>query len=296
MNYLNNRDMLAEIHKSKNSYSQYIGEGDHDYDVILDYKNCEENAIEEALATIDEELIEQAKINRSERLCKRRWQEAKDRGEKVKQADFAIDPKTIEDTEVIFRIYTFDHIPLAPGRKKNPKTVKDKHVKLNFIPFQHFKLVDGEFTCVGKSHWTGGVGNGYFSLDDGRITDKLGSMFQKLAKRYSNKWNWRGYSYNEEMQGQALLQLCEAGLQFDESKSSNAFAYYTTTLSNSFTRILNGEKKNQDIRDDILEMNNMTPSNSRQMENENDGVYGLSNNEFYQKYKDQLTIGRGRKR
>jgi hypothetical protein len=66
------------------------------------------------------------------------------------------------------------------------------------------------------------------------------------------------------MRGQALLQLSQIGLQFDESKSQNPFAYYTAAITNSFTRVLNIEKKNQNIRDDILEMNGMSPSWSRQ--------------------------------
>jgi hypothetical protein len=69
------------------------------------------------------------------------------------------------------------------------------------------------------------------------------------------------------MRGQALLQLSQIGLQFDESKSQNPFAYYTAAITNSFTRILNIEKKMQNIRDDILEMNGLNPSWTRQNSN-----------------------------
>jgi hypothetical protein len=76
------------------------------------------------------------------------------------------------------------------------------------------------------------------------------------------------------MQSQALMQLSQIGLQFDESKSDNPFAYYTAAITNSFTRILNIEKKNQAIRDDLLEQNNMMPSFTRQNENDaNSPVY-----------------------
>ena len=51
---------------------------------------------------------------------------------------------------------------------------------------------------------------------------------------------------------------------FDESKSNNPFAYYTAAVTNSFVRIINIEKRNQNIRDDILEMNDMMPSMTRQ--------------------------------
>ena len=66
------------------------------------------------------------------------------------------------------------------------------------------------------------------------------------------------------MRGQAILQLAQIGLQFDESKSNNPFAYYTAAVTNSFVRVINLEKRNQNIRDDILEMNDMNPSYTRQ--------------------------------
>jgi len=93
-------------------------------------------------------------------------------------------------------------------------------------------------------------------------------MYMKLCERYGTRSNWRGYTYNDEMRSQALLQLAQIGLQFDESKSENPFAYYTAAITNSFTRVLNLEKKNQSIRDDILESAGLNPSYTRQTENE----------------------------
>jgi hypothetical protein len=164
---------------------------------------------------------------------------------------------------------TFEHIPLAPGRKKTVKSTADGHDKINFPPFQHWKYNDeGELICVGKSHWKGTVEKGSFSKDHGRITEDLGKMFIKLSERYAQRSNWRGYTYNEEMRGQAILQLSQIGLQFDESKSENPFAYYTAAVTNSFTRVLNIEKKMQNIRDDMLEVNGLTPSLTRQSRDE----------------------------
>jgi hypothetical protein len=140
-----------------------------------------------------------------------------------------------------------------------------KHVRLNFPPFYHYRLNDQkEPILVGKSHWRGDLETGEFCKDHGQATRTLATMYMKLCERYATRSNWRGYTYNEEMRGQALLQLSQIGLQFDESKSQNPFAYYTAAITNSFTRILNIEKKMQNIRDDILEMNGLNPSWTRQ--------------------------------
>ena len=257
-NYLNNRDLLKEIHLSKNTYSSFVADGDDVYDIIL--PNVEK---------INIRTIAQAKRNQADRLQKIAYEAARAEGQKVKQADFAVDWKKIDKQDVVFRVMTHDHIPLHPGRKKNPKTVADHHVQCNFPPFQHFRLDNDDVAvCVGKSHWEGGLENGNFSKAHGRTTNKLARMYMKLCERYGTRSNWRGYTYNDEMRSQALLQLTQIGLQFDESKSENPFAYYTAAITNSFTRVLNLEKKNQSIRDDILENAGLNPSYTRQTENE----------------------------
>jgi hypothetical protein len=257
-NYLNNRDLLKEIHLSKNTYSSFVADGDDVYDIIL--PNVDK---------INIRTIAQAKRNQADRIQKQAYEAAKERGEKVKQADFAVDWKKINKEDVVFRVMTHDHIPLHPGRKKNPKTVADHHMQCNFPPFQHFRLDENNVAvCVGKSHWEGGLENGAFSKTHGKTTNKLARMYMKLCERYGTRSNWRGYTYNDEMRSQALLQLTQIGLQFDESKSENPFAYYTAAITNSFTRVLNLEKKNQAIRDDILEHAGLNPSYTRQTENE----------------------------
>jgi len=138
-------------------------------------------------------------------------------------------------------------------------------VRVNFPPFWQYRIDENkEPYLVGKSHWKGDLETGEYSRDHGNMTRKLAMMFIKLCERYATRSNWRGYTYNEEMRGQALLQLSQIGLQFDESKSQNPFAYYTAAITNSFTRVLNIEKKMQNIRDDILEMNGLNPSWTRQ--------------------------------
>ena len=257
-NYLSNHDLLEEIHKSKSTFCSWLSEEDQQFDSIL--PNIDK---------VNIRSVAQAKRNRADRLAKAAYKEAYERGDKVKQAEFAIDWKKIDKTQVVFRIMTYDHVPLQPGRKKTIKTVADSHVQLNFPPFQHWRYNDqGELICVGKSHWEGGLENGWFNKEHGTLTNKLVRQFMKLIQRYAQRSNWRYYTYNDEMQGTALLNMSQMCLKFDESKSQNPFAYYTAVITNSFTRVLNTEKKGQKIRDDILEANGLNPSYTRQYENE----------------------------
>ena len=249
--YLNNKDLLAEIHKSKATFSSYTSKDYVQHDIILP-----------SLDKVNIRTLADAKRNRAKRMGLLAFATARLAGDKkVKLAEVTPDYKTIKKTDLVIRIMTFEHIPLAPGRKKTTKTTADAHEKVNFPPYQHWKFDENDnLECVGKSHWKGGIKTGKFSKDHGRITENLGKMYIKLSERYAQRSNWRGYTYIDEMKGQAILQLSQIGLQFDESKSENPFAYYTAAVTNSFTRILNLEKKMQNIRDDMLEEACLTPS------------------------------------
>ena len=268
VNYLNNRDLLKQIHLSKNTYCTYRDPvADHQYDIILP-----------SLDRINQRTVAEARRNRADRL--------------KRETGVVQNEKKIPNTDLVFRITMWEHIPIAA--KKVPKVAAKKkklqdileldepvedpladivdeivlnptHVRVNFPPFYHYKITEEkEPYLVGKSHWRGDLITGEYSRDHGTMTPELARMFLKLCERYATRSNWRGYTYNEEMRGQALLQLSQIGLQFDESKSQNPFAYYTAAITNSFTRILNIEKKMQNIRDDILEMNGLNPSWTRQ--------------------------------
>ena len=281
VNYLNNKDILKEIHSSKNAYCSFLTPEDHRYDFIVDMPLA---TIEESLAHASKpEVIQEAKETRATRL-------SIEAGEKD-----SVSPDSIPVTDLVFRVMTWDHVPVAPKQPRKSdkkKTAKDifevdsdidelfadledttskaeiddmVHVKVNFPPFQHFRVDNtNTFQCIGKSHWKGTVKDGEFSKDHGNITNKLARMYIMMCEKYAMKYNWRGYTYNDEMRNSAILQLTYVGLRFNEAKSANPFAYYTAAITNSFCRVLNTEKRNQNIRDDILEINGLNPSWSRQ--------------------------------
>jgi len=277
-NYLNNRDILKEIHKSKKTYCSFLTPEDGDFDIILP-----------GIGNINKTNIAEGRKLRAERLGRAAFDAAQaESSTKLKLDEFKVNTRDVPATDVVFRVMTFEHVPIDPtGGKKKKKEIKElftndldstdldaqeanddkpaKYTKCNFPPFFHYKVnEEGEPYLVGKSHWKGDLDTGEFSKEHGAMTNKLAHMFMKLCERYATRSNWRGYTYNDEMRSQALLQLSQIGLQFDESKSQNPFAYYTAAITNSFTRVLNIEKRNQNIRDDILEMNDLTPSYTRQ--------------------------------
>jgi hypothetical protein len=275
-NYLNNKDILKEIHKSKTTYCCFTNIEDSAYDIIVP-----------SVTSVNKKNIMLGRKARAERLTKLAHELASVDGVKRKLDEFEVKLREVRDSDVVFRVMTWDHIPVddIKSRKAAVKLLEEegaphseydddadvdisgstKYVKCNFPPFQHYRVDDvGSPVCIGKSHWKGSIDAGVFSRDHGKMTPKLAHMFIKLCERYATRSNWRGYTYNDEMRSQALLQLSQIGLQFDESKSQNPFAYYTAAITNSFTRVLNIEKRNQNLRDDILEMNNLTPSYTRQ--------------------------------
>ncbi len=221
---------------------------------------------------LTDKIIEKARIGRYNRLRylagKKRnynWEEIKDEVEAI----------PVED--LVLRVYTFEHIPLDEDRKKVKKKIADRYTDVNFQPYKHYSYFDGKLQCVAISHHDKDMN---FSTRHGQINHGLASAFVILCRRYASRYNWRGYSYTNDMIGQAQLQLTMVGLQFNELFSANPFSYYTSAIKNAFTVIFNEEKKSQETRDRILMNNNQNPSWTKQLENE------LSRDEHWDKVLD----------
>lgn len=214
VNYLNNKDMLREIHKSKNSYCEYIDPKYCDYDAIVDDVNLiflvetQEKAQAARAARFAADALENAMILYLE-----------NGGDKPKLSEFKIKSDTIPIDDLVFRVLTYDHIPLAPGRKKNPKNTADKHLKLNFPPFKHYIIENGAAKEVGKSHYK----NGKFNIDRGSITNKLAKMFILMVNKYGQRSNWRGYCVDQETEA-----LTKRGwLNIDQISEADTILSYT---------------------------------------------------------------------
>lgn len=98
------------------------------------------------------------------------------------------------------------------------------------------------------------------SKKQSKMTNDLAKMLQLLTLRYGKKGNFSGYTYNDDMQSYAMLMLVKTWDSFDPAKSSNPFAFFTQCIKNSFIQYLNYEKRQRDIRDEVLVDKGMNPS------------------------------------
>lgn len=178
--YLTNKDLLEEIHRSKNTYCEFIETRYSGYDIIVN-----------DLAKVTEERLEDARKTKLDQMAVAAKKAAVAAG--IRNPVIAIDRESVQIEDIVVRLMTFDHIPINEEKINKAKTEAERHLKCNFPPYQHFIFRDGEFLCVGKSHWQGGLENGHFNVTHGKMTNKLAMMFMKLVERYGHRGNWRGY-------------------------------------------------------------------------------------------------------
>lgn len=305
-NYLRNRDLLQNIHLSKATYTWYV-DGDWktskyvNYDVIACdedmYEQCKNQMMLQAInrkrlkanmkrtsvlkeediglldkedyeqiegrlvlftGTFDEKMLRQAKLGHYNRKL---YEEGKKRVVDVDDSEL----DRIDDEDVVVRLFSYGHIP-ENSKVKTKKINKfaDSKMKVNFPPYRHYAMLAGETKCVAISHSDGNQ----FSVTHGKIIDPLALGFIKLCDKIAQSYNWRGYTYTDDMKGQALVQLTSVGLQFNEMFSNNPFAYYTSIINNAFTVIFNDEYGVQKFRDKVLVENNFDPSNTAQLKHE----------------------------
>lgn len=263
--YLNNSDLLREIHNSKIAYCYLLDREFSMYDyIVFD------------VADITESLIEKALVVRQTRYNNKMVDEIREsRGLSLKKAKEYIEAHKIpypeiQIDEVVIRVITDEHIPFVNDDDTQKK------VPTNFEAFKQY-IIDpsGELVEVVRSHWVGDLETGSFSTTHGSLTNELGKMFIKLAEHYSHKPNFRNYTYLDEMMGEARIQLVKNALKFNESifyraenpvTQLNPFAYYTSCVNNAFKSVLNTEKVVRNLRDVLLSENGMEPSFTRQVE------------------------------
>ena len=170
--YLTNKELLAEIARCKKTFCTFTSPEYAEYDAIVP-------SLESLTPLFIEEVLTKANSKLPEGQAPR------------------------EREDFIARVMTYDHIPLDPDRKRKSRATNQSHARTNFPPFKHYTLrpaPDGseDWEEVGRSHWKGDFETGNFTIEKGRMTERLGMMFMMLVERYSSRSNWRGYCYDDQ--------------------------------------------------------------------------------------------------
>lgn len=86
--------------------------------------------------------------------------------------------------------------------------------------------------------------------ETGEKSEELGKMFLLLAKRYSDKGSFSGYSWKDDMICEAVLTCIRYMHNFDETvESPNPFAYFSRVIHNSFLNYISNQKKHSAMKD-----------------------------------------------
>lgn len=84
-------------------------------------------------------------------------------------------------------------------------------------------------------------------------TDYMGLAFMKIAENFANNYQYRNYTFRDEMVGDAIMFCVKSVDGFDPEKSNNPFAFFTTAVYFAFLQKIQKEKKQLYIKYKNLE-------------------------------------------
>ena len=281
-NYVTNANLLKEIHRSKISYCYYEKEKYTDYDIICDdYNMITPNHLENFFIKNKNRDYIIIRVMTSEHISKTNDDEKLNLQE-IKMNPFKhfkitydshinvlnmIDKSCITNIDMLnkdilnikdtikentqhIRFYKNNKNEQIPYKEANialKQKIEELNNRIKEINKPYSMLIVQEAEEVLRSHWKNGFDDGEFCINQGKLTNELVHMIMLLVDQYGTSGNWSGYSYIDDMKSSALVHLCEIALKFEESKSSNPFAYYTTVASMKFTATMNAEKQQSKI-------------------------------------------------
>ena len=100
------------------------------------------------------------------------------------------------------------------------------------------------------------------SREQDRMTEEFAKMLQTIAARYALKPSFRDYSYVDDMKAYSMMMVVRTWRSFKPEKSTNAFAFFTQCIKNSFKQYLKVERRARDVRDELLLAAGLNPSHT----------------------------------
>lgn len=123
-----------------------------------------------------------------------------------------------------------------------------------------------------------------------------------ITRRLASKKNFAGYTFKEEMIGDAIENIIKYYRNFDPSKSKNPFAYFTQIAYFAFLRRILKEKKQAYIKHKLIKNSNLSDAITLLQDEEDN--FKISYMEFlknnldkdFEKYFVDVNLKRNRKR
>jgi hypothetical protein len=113
------------------------------------------------------------------------------------------------------------------------------------------------------------------------VTPYIAESFLKIAEHLSHRPNFINYHFRDDMIGDGVENCLLYAHNFDPSKSSNPFSYFTQIIYYAFLRRIEKEKKQAFIKYKCLQMKDVDGKFTEWMKKESDtGTY----TEFLQKH------------
>ena len=137
-----------------------------------------------------------------------------------------------------------------PTRKNSTKdTVTETVIKIKPAKKERAKSTKGHYVTNAQL-----LEAFYEAKAANKLTDRMAKYLMLVAERYSYHPWFAGYSFREDMVCTAVVNLCANWHKFNPEKQEipNPFAYYTTACYRSFLSYLDSERKERDIRDELL--------------------------------------------
>lgn len=135
-----------------------------------------------------------------------------------------------------------------------------------------------------------------------RLPEYIGECFLKIATRLSYKPNFVNYTFRDDMISDGVENCLVYVHNFDPSKSSNPFGYFTQIIHFAFIRRIQREKKHTYIKYKLLEKAIIdgdtadTPRDGGQMQVDSTMLSFENVQEFINRYDEYSTKRRARRR
>lgn len=135
-------------------------------------------------------------------------------------------------------------------------TDNEKQLKKEIKKLKHY--IDNDKFCDAMNSWKKQIDEAENAGDTKPpVTNYIAECFLKIAEHLSHRPNFINYPYRDDMIGDGVENCLLYAHNFDSTKSSNPFSYFTQIIYYAFLRRIEKEKKQSYVKYKALQMNDI---------------------------------------